>query len=263
LRKIFVELLELNDVDYSLAYSKFVKSNPGLSIFTVSENENPASFGNFQATRETQKFIIENEELFKLSKTGSAFFAPQEGVQSLGAWKYLASMGAKAPKNVLNYFNEMVTAEGYGRYRLLQTQYYDRLEAGDESVKDKWANAKIQLYKDYPMLESRIQGDLSDGSSPNKSDYRGDIEDIRTAVTWMNDKGKLDQRGKDAQSIISLYDQMSVRLTGLDQYDPMYAKNKKELKDMWGRVESSWAPKYVDDIQWRLLMSATSGALGF
>ncbi len=263
MRKVFIELVKANDGDFSLAYSKWVKNNPGLSVFTVSENENPDSFGNFQATRETQKFIIENEELFKLSKTGSAFFAPQEGVQSLGAWKYLASMGAKAPKNVLNYFNEMVTAEGYGRYRILQTQYYDRLEAGDESVKDKWANAKIQLYKDYPMLESRIQGDLSDGSSPNKSDYRGDIEDIRTAVTWMNDKGKLDQRGKDAQSIISLYDQMSVRLTGLDQYDPMYAKNKKELKDMWGRVESSWAPKYVDDIQWRLLMSATSGALGF
>lgn len=263
MRKVFIELVKVNDGDFSLAYSKWVKNNPGLSVFTVSENENPDSFGNFQATRETQKFIMENEELFKLSKTGSAFFAPQEGVQSLGAWKYLASMGAKAPKNVLSYFNEMVTAEGYGRYRILQKQYYDGIDAGDESVKDKWANAKIQLYKDYPMLESRLQGDLSDGSSPNKADYRGDIEDIRTAVTWMKDKNKLDSRGKDAQSVIGLYDQMTVRLTGLDQYDPMYAKNKKELKDMWGRVESSWAPKYEDDIQWRLLMNATSGALGF
>lgn len=263
MRKIFIELLKLNDGDYSLAYSKFVKNNPGLSVFTVSENENPDSFGNFQATRETQKFIMENEELFKLSKTGSAFFAPQEGVQSLGAWKYLASMGAKAPKNVLNYFNEMVTAEGYGRYRLLQKQYYDGIDAGDDSVKNKWANAKIELYREYPMLQSRLQGDLSDGSTPNASDYRGDVGDIRTAVNWMKKNNKLDQRGLDAESVIGLYDQMSTRLNGLDQRDPMYAKNKKELKDTWGRVEASWSPKYEDDIQWRLLMNATSGALEF
>jgi len=263
MRKIFIELLQLNDGDYSLAYSKFVKNNPGLSVFTVSENENPDSFGNFQATRETQKFIIENEELFKLSKTGSAFFAPQEGVQSLGAWKYLASMGAKAPKNVLDYFNEMVTAEGYGRYRLLQKQYYDGIDAGDDSVKNKWANAKIELYKEYPMLQSRLQGDLSDGSTPNPADSRGDVGDIRTAVNWMKKNNKLDQRGLDAESVIGLYDQMATRLNGLDQRDPMYAKNKKELKDTWGRVESTWSPKYEDDIQWRLLMNATSGALGF
>lgn len=263
MRKIFIELLQLNDGDYSLAYSKFVKNNPGLSVFTVSENENPDSFGNFQATRETQKFIMENEELFKLSKTGSAFFAPQEGVQSLGAWKYLASMGAKAPKNVLNYFNEMVTAEGYGRYRLLQKQYYDGIDAGDDSVKNKWANAKIELYREYPMLQSRLQGDLSDGSTPNPADSRGDVGDIRTAVNWMKKNNKLDQRGLDAESVIGLYDQMATRLNGLDQRDPMYAKNKKELKDTWGRVEASWSPKYEDDIQWRLLMNATSGALGF
>ena len=263
MRKVFIELIKVNDGDYNLALSKFVKNNPGLSIFTVSENENPDSFGNFQATRETQKFIMENEELFKLSKTGSAFFAPQEGVQALGAWKYLASMGAKAPKNVLTYFNEMVTAEGYARYRLLQKQYYDGVDAGDDSVKNKWANAKIELYKDYPMLESRLQGDLSDGSTPNKSDYRGDVEDIRTAVVWMKKNNKLDRRGIDAESVIGLYDQMSTRLAGLDQYDPMYAKNKKELKDLWGRVESAWAPKYEDDTQWRLLINATSSALGF
>jgi len=263
MRKVFIELIKVNDGDYNLALSKFVKNNPGLSIFTVSENENPDSFGNFQATRETQKFIMENEELFKLSKTGSAFFAPQEGVQALGAWKYLASMGAKAPKNVLTYFNEMVTAEGYARYRLLQKQHYDGVDAGDDSVKNKWANAKIKLYKDYPMLESRLQGDLSDGSTPNKSDYRGDVEDIRTAVVWMKKNNKLDRRGIDAESVIGLYDQMSTRLAGLDQYDPMYAKNKKELKDLWGRVESAWAPKYEDDTQWRLLINATSSALGF
>lgn len=263
MRKIFIELLKNNDGDYSLAYSKFVKNNPGLSVFAVSENENPDSFGNFSATRETQKFIMENEELFKLSKTGSAFFAPQEGVQALGAWKYLASMGAKAPKNVLTYFNEMITAEGYGRYRLLQTQYYDGVDAGDETVASKWSNAKIELYKEYPMLESRIQGDLSDGSSPNRSDSRGDIEDIRTAVTWMKDNRKLDQRGTDAESVIGLYDQMTTRLNGLDPRDPMYAKNKKELKDTWGRVESNWSPKYEDDMQWKLLMNATSSALGF
>ena len=263
MRKVFIELVKANDGDYSLAYSKWVKNNPGLSVFAVSENENPDSFGNFQATRETQKFIMENEELFKLSKTGSAFFAPQEGVQSLGAWKYLASMGAKAPKSILDYFNEMVTAEGYGRYRLLQKQYYDGIDAGDDSVKNQWANAKIKLYKDYPMLESRIQGDLSDGSSPNRSDSRGDVEDIRTAVTWMKDNRKLDQRGTDAESVIGLYDQMTTRLNGLDQRDPMYAKNKKEIKDTWGRVEAFWSPKYEDDIQWMLLMNATSGALGF
>ena len=263
MRKVFIELLKLNDGDYSLAYSKFVKSNPGLSVFTVSENDNPDSFGNFQSTRETQKFIMENEELFKLSKTGSAFFAPQEGVQSLGAWKYLASMGAKAPKNVLTYFNEMVTAEGYGRYRLLQKQYYDGVDAGDKTVASKWSNAKIELYRDYPMLESRLQGDLSDGSTQNPADSRGDVEDIRTAVTWMKNNDKLDQRGLDAESVIGLYDQMSTRLVGLDQYDPMYAKNKKELKDTWGRVESAWSPKYEDDIQWKLLINATSSALGF
>lgn len=263
MRKIFIELLKLNDGDYSLAYSKFVKNNPGLSVFTVSENENPDSFGSFQSTRETQKFIMENEELFKLSKTGSAFFAPQEGVQSLGAWKYLASMGAKAPKNVLTYFNEMVTAEGYGRYRLLQKQYYDGIDAGDDSVKNKWSNAKIELYREYPMLESRLQGDLSDGSTQNPADSRGDVEDIRTAVTWMKNNDKLDKRGTDAESVIGLYDQMYTRLNGLDQRDPMYAKNKKELKDTWGRVEASWLPRYEDDMQWKLLMNATSSALGF
>jgi hypothetical protein len=263
MRKVFIELVKANDNDFSLALSKWIKNNPGLSVFSVSENENPDSFGSFGATRETEKFIKENEELFKISKTGSAFFAPQEGVQNLGAWKYLASMGAKAPKTVEQYFNEMVTAEGYAKYRILQKQYYDGLDAGDTTVKSKWSNAQVALKSQYPMLDSRLRGDLSDGSSANPSDYRGDVEDIRTAVTWMSDNGKIDERGKDAQSVIKLYDEMSVKVKGLDQSDPMYEKNRKQLRDQWNRVESAWSPVYEGDVQWRLLMSATSGALGF
>lgn len=263
MRKVFIELLKANDNDYHLALSKWIKANPGLSIFAVSENENPDSFGNFQATKETQKFIEENTGLFEASKTGAAFLAPQEGVQALSAWKYLASMGAKAPKSVENYFNEMVTAEGYAKYRILQKQYYDGIDAGDTSVEDKWSIAKKKLYLAYPMLESRVVGDLSDKSSPNKSDYRSDIEDIRTGLTWMSENNKLDERGQDAQSVIKLYDQMSGKLTGLDPQDPMYEKNRKALKDQWTKVQGAWLGMYEDDVQWRLLMTAVSGALGF
>jgi hypothetical protein len=263
MRKVFIELLKANDNDYHLALSKWIKANPGLSIFAVSENENPDSFGNFQATKETQKFIEENTGLFEASKTGAAFLAPQEGVQALSAWKYLASMGAKAPKSVENYFNEMVTAEGYAKYRILQKQYYDGIDAGDTSVEDKWSIAKKKLYLAYPMLESRVVGDLSDKSSPNKSDYRSDVEDIRTGLTWMSERNKLDERGQDAQSVIKLYDQMSGKLTGLDPQDPMYEKNRKALKDQWTKVQGAWLGMYEDDVQWRLLMTAVSGALGF
>lgn len=263
MRKVFIELLKANDNDYHLALSKWIKANPGLSIFAVSENENPDSFGNFQATKETQKFIEENTGLFEASKTGAAFLAPQEGVQALSAWKYLASMGAKAPKSVENYFNEMVTAEGYAKYRILQKQYYDGIDAGDTSVEDKWSIAKKKLYLAYPMLESRVVGDLSDKSSPNKSDYRSDVEDIRTGLTWMSERNKLDERGQDAQSVIKLYDQMSGKLTGLDPQDPMYEKNRKVLKDQWTKVQGAWLGMYEDDVQWRLLMTAVSGALGF
>jgi len=263
MRKIFIELVKVNDGDFNQAMIKWIKMNPGLSIFTVSENDNPDSFGNFASTKETQLFIENNKELFDKSKTGAAFFAPQEGVQSLSAWKYLASMGAKIPKTVDQYFNEMVTAEGYALYRVLQKQYYDGIDAGDDSVKDKWSVAKKILYLEYPMLESRLQGDLSDGSSPNKTDYRSDIEDIRTAVSWMKDNNKLDQRGIDAENIINLYDEAASRLNSLDPQDPMYEKNRKKIKDSWANVESKASPLYTDDLQWKLLLNATSGALGF
>ena len=263
MRKLFIELLKVNDGDFELAMSKWIKGNPGLSIFTVSENSNPDSFGSFDATMETQKFIEENEELFKMSQVGSAFFAPQEGVQSLNAWKYLAAMGAKTSKSVDEYFNQMVTSEGYARYRNLQSQYYDLVEQGDETADDKWSNAKKKLFLTYPMLESRIRGgNLSDRSIPNPADARSEIEDIRTAVNWMDENGKLDERGVNARSVIKLYDQAKSQMQSLNPEDPAYDKNVSRIRGLWKNAYAKAINLYPQgDVQWRLLLNAVTDAL--
>ena len=263
MRKLFIELLKVNDGDFELAMSKWIKGNPGLSIFTVSENSNPDSFGSFDATKETQKFIEENEELFKISQVGSAFFAPQEGVQSLNAWKYLASMGAKTTKSVDEYFNQMVTAQGYAMYRNLQRQYYDLVESGDETADDKWTNAKKTLFLAYPMLESRIRGgNLSDRSIPNPADARSEIEDIRTAVNWMDENGKLDDRGKNAMSVIKLYDQAKGQMQSLNPQDPSYDKSVSRIRGLWKNAYAQAINLYPqEDVQWRLLLNAVTDAL--
>ena len=262
MRKIFIEVLKENDGDFPLALSKFTKANPGLSIFAVSETSNPDSFGSFSATKETQAFIEENEELFKVSKIGSAFYAPQEGVQALSAWKYLASMGAKIPKVVDEYFNEMITAEGYARYRNLQRQYYDAVAAGDETADNKWSNAKKSLYLDFPMLESRIRsGTLSTSTTPNPADARSEIEDIRTATQWMEDKGKLDKRGENTKAVLRLYDQAVSRMQGMNPRDPSYDNNVSKVRKLWKGAYAEALRLYPDDMQWKLLLDSVSNAI--
>lgn len=263
MHRLFIELLKVNDGDFELAMSKWIKGNPGLSIFTVSENSNPDSFGSFDATKETQKFIEENEELFKMSQVGSAFFAPQEGVQSLNAWKYLSAMGAKTTKSVDEYFNQMVTSEGYAIYRNFQRQYYDLVESGDETADDKWTNAKKTLFLAYPMLESRIRGgNLSDRSIPNPADARSEIEDIRTAVNWMDENGKLDERGVNARSVIKLYDQAKSQMQSLNPNDPAYDKNVARIRGLWKNAYAQSINLYPqEDVQWRLLLNAVTDAL--
>ena len=263
MNRLFIELLKVNDGDFELAMSKWIKGNPGLSIFTVSENSNPDSFGSFDATKETQKFIEENEELFKMSQVGSAFFAPQDGVQSLHAWKYLAAMGAKSPKIVEEYFNQMVTAKGYAIYRNLQSQYYNLVEQGDETADEKWTNAKKTVFLAYPMLESRIRGgNLSDRSIPNPADARSEIEDIRTAVNWMDENGKLDERGENARSVIKLYDQAKSQMQSLNPQDPAYDKNVARIRGLWKNAYAQSINLYPqEDVQWRLLLNAVTDAL--
>jgi hypothetical protein len=146
---------------------------------------------------------------------------------------------------------------------LLQTQYYAGVDAGDKTIDDKWSVAKKKLYLAYPMLESRLQGNLSDGTSPNKSDHRSDIEDIRTAISWMKDNGKANDRVKNAEGLIALYDQANAELTGINPQDPMLEKSRNQLKEKWNKVVDSWSGVYEDDIQWKLLLNATTGALGF
>ena len=275
MRKIFIELLKLNDGDFNATLVQWVAKNPGLSVFSVSENDNPDSFGYFAATKETQLFIETNKELLDNSKIGGAFFAPQEGVQSLSAWKYLAAMGAKIPKSVNAYFNELVTAEGYARYKIFENQYYTRTDAAnmipDEDTRRKskssldtqFTNAKKQLYIDFPNLSSRISGALSTNTRSAPSDHMKDIADISYAISWMEENRTLDDRGLDAKEVIELYNQALTSMRGVNPADSSYKDNRDKVRDQWKAVYASYSERYLEDTQWRLLMSATSGALGF
>jgi len=275
MRKVFIELLQLNDNDFSLALSKWTKANAGLSVFAISENENPDSFGMFAATKETQTFIENNTEFLETNSIGAAFFAPQEGVQALQSWKYLASMGAKIPKRVDHYFNELITSDGYARYSLLQSEYYDNKETialisnekarkSQNAANDKkWTSIKKTLYIDYPMLDARVSGDLSTSALSSPNTYTRDIMDIKAGIAYMEESGELDDRGVDARDLIDLFEEAEKMLKGVNPADATYKFNRDKVKAGWQKVYEEFAIQYPDDTQWRLLMNATSGALGF
>jgi len=275
MRKVFIELLQLNDNDFNMALTKWTKANPGLSVFTVSENENPDSFGMYKATAETQVWIENNMDLFEKNSKGASFYAPQEGVNALQSWKYLASMGAKIPKQVDHYFNEMITSKGYTQYKLLQDAYYrekDRIalipdvgqrKKANTANNEKWTGVKKTLYIDYPQLSSRISGELSTSGLNSPDDYRRDITDIKAAGEYMKENGNLDERGQMALDLISIFESAQDELLSRNPFDAQYKANRARVKDRWERVYEEYSIQYPDDTQWRLLMNATSGVLGF
>lgn len=256
MREAFIQLLKANPDDPDKAYTTWLRNNPGRSIFTVSSYKDNPNIGSFRPFKETVQFIEDNKDLVDQYPVGSAFFAPQAGMQNLASWTYLRAMDVQVPKSVEQYFNEMSTSEGYALYMSWKKQYEDAVARGEgDAYKPRWEKAKEYLYNTYPELPTRLKGY---GTQP---DYARSVEDIRGAVKWMESNRSLDKRGKDAQQVLAYFDQAVQVLSQDSQSDPNYAANKKRIKERWRAMYEQAKTWYPNDSQWEFLLNSASGAL--
>jgi hypothetical protein len=264
MRQVFVQLIKAYDGDIDQAYLTWLKMNPGNSIFSVSANKAGDNIGNYQPFKETVEWIENNSAAVDQYPIGAAFFAPQEGTQNLAAWNYLRAMGAKTPKSLEQYFNELVTAEGYSMYQALKKQYDDAVAEGrKDEVQGRWDNAKRMLYAQYPNLEDRVSGSLRSYGNTGKQEYGDIIEEYRGAVQWMETNRGLDERGEDAKAAIMLYDDAVSRLSQLSDTDPGYARHQKDIRDRWIKAYSIFLERNPGDRQFETLLFTLSSSLGY
>lgn len=264
MRQVFVQLIKAYNGDIDRAYLTWLKMNPGNSIFTVSVNKNGENIGNYPPFKETVDFIEKNPELIDEYKIGAAFFAPQEGTQNLAAWNYLKAMGAKVPKSIDQYFNEMVTSQGYTFYQALKKQYDDAVAEGrKDEVQPRWDNAKKLLYAQYPNLEDRVSGSLRSYGMTGKREYGDIVDEYRGAVQWMEENKGLDERGEDAKAAISVHDDAVSRLSQLSIDDPGYDRHRTEIRERWIKAYSVFLERNPEDQQFETLLFTLSSSLGF
>jgi hypothetical protein len=263
MRPAFIQTIKAYDGDISQAYLAWLKMNPGLAIFTVSGNKTGQNIGDYEPFKETVQFIETNNQVVEEFPIGAAFFAPQTGTQNLAAWNYLKAMDAKVPKSVDQYFNEMVTAEGYSMYLKMRGEYRDGLAEGrDKSELDaKWKNAKDWLYSTYPNLEDRIQGSLRTYNTTSKSEYNDVVNEYRGAIEWMESNRGLDQRGKDAKAAIAIYDEARLRLSEMSESDPNYSRNRNDIREKLRNMQAYMESRYPDDRQFDTMLYALANSI--
>lgn len=264
MREAFVQLLKANGGDQDAALVQWVSTNPGRSIFTVTQNTNGEYIGNYGPFRETVQWIETNQDVVEKYPVGAAFFAPQDGTQNLAAWSYLRAMGAKVPKSVDAYFNEVATAQGYALYRIYKTQYDQAVAEGRKAeVQPKWDAAKADLNSRFPLLDARINGTMATTDWPSAGEYERDMNDYRGAISMMKAKGELDDRGFYAEQVVNMYDEARNRRAEITDSDPLKTQHLNQLRDSWLRMIADMKNRFPGDRQWESLLYTASGALGY
>ncbi len=263
MRPAYIQLVKSYDGDYNRALVTFTKMNPGLAIYTVSQNEAGKNIGYYAPFTETVDFIQGAPELFEQYPIGAAFFSPQEGKDNLAAWNYLKGMDVTVPSSVDTYFNKMVTAEGYAMYLKFRGQRADLIEQGmDEAEADaKYEKAMSWAKGTYPNLEDRISGSLKTWNSTSKAEYNDVVNEYRGAIQWMEQNRGLDERGEYAKAAIRIYDEARLRLSEMSENDPNQTKIKNEVREGLRNMQSTMESLYPDDRSFGSLLYALSKSI--
>lgn len=261
MRPAFVQLLRANEGDISAASIQWLKMNPDLSPFTVGTTKSPDSKGYYGPFQETVEWIEGNQEALDLSVAGASYFAPIDGTQTLAAWSFLMANDFKARESTKNYMNEVITAEGKTLYYSLRSQWIDAKKKGDPKADARWETAKEELYAAYPLLRRAISGDLATTQRSSIDDMISEVDGIRKVAEYYKSEGKLDERGKRIYDLISLRDQASLRLQGLNDRAPNYTKERDKISEQWENVVESFSRLYPDDRQWSSLLYVLSESL--
>lgn len=265
LRETFVQLQSqyADEPDgMTKAWLAWYKMNPNLSPFTLSSTYAGKDVTYIPLFKETGDFINKYGEEFKGNMLGFSHFMPQTGTdeQGLATWNQLVRMGAREPKNVKEIFDEMVTQQGYVEYMILESQYDAAVAAGDPGADDKRKRYKRDLQIRFPLLDSRINGELSNNNPVSKGDYERKIESIREAARFFEGKG--DARAKRYLDALSVYDSF---LT-VEQLDPVSARYKETVatyKENWKkRFIPRMLREYGDDKQFKSFLYMLSKRLG-
>lgn len=260
LRPAFIQTLRANDGDYSAASIQWLKTNPDLSPFMVGTTKAPDSKGYYGPFQETVDWIESNQDALEISAIGSSYFAPTEGKRTLPAWQFMMSNGFTARQTTNQYINELIGAEGKAQYYKYRQQWKDLKAAGNKDADYKWDKMKEILYADYPMLRRSISGSLSDPQRSVIDDMVSEVDSIRKVANYLDDQGKLDQRGKDVKRLVKLRDQAAFRLQELDENAPNYSKQSKRLREQWKQL-MTLENTYYDDLQWSNLLYVLSESL--
>jgi hypothetical protein len=180
--------------DLDSAMRRWVELYPNLVPYTVGESDRK-TVAYFTYAEESNKFVTENEGLFKKYPQAAAFLIPHKGGFSFDAYKTMTAMGLQDKKRVEDYLKDVQIASDRQIYYSKRDEYERNLERAFDPLsktiaRERWNTWRTNFLVGRPLLAE----DLSQGgqraiervnaltdletmlSNPEVSNIRSDVQ---------------------------------------------------------------------------------------
>lgn len=153
-------LLEQYNGDYEEAMRKWVELYPNQVPYTVTESDRK-TIAYFGYAEESNKFVTENEALFKKYPEAAAFLIPHKGAFSFDAYKTMTDMGLLRKKRVEDYLQDVQTASDERFYYEKKDEYENNLKLAPTDsarafVRAQFNSWKSQFLAGRPLLAKEL-----------------------------------------------------------------------------------------------------------
>lgn len=203
---------------------------PDAAIFMESESA-PTDKGYWKATEDTAKFVQENEDLVKSNPNGMAYFSPQEGAETLLAYKVVSALDLNSKKIPKDYLQAITEAKGRAYLTMLQMDLENRLKAAPDEeetqlIIDGIASQRREIERNFGISGKENPGFM------NFTDYRNQWGLIVEAGTALAERGN-----PIATEMMPFINEVNARKDEIlrlqDSIDPDSANRLSEIKDGW------------------------------
>lgn len=223
-KQVWNGLREQYDGDYEQAMRKWVELYPNQVPYTVTETDRK-TIAYFGYAEESNKFVLENKELFERYPEAAAFLIPHKGAFSFDAYKTMTDMGLIRNKRVEDYLQDVQTAADERLYYEKRNEYESNLklaptDAAKTFVRAQFNTWKSQFFAGRPILAKELSENAERAvqrtaalddleallSNPDFSGIRKDVQDqlremVDTYLYYKNQKDIYDRIGGNDQLI--------------------------------------------------------------